>query len=144
MKMLVSVPFLKILTIFFVFAVTLNSLSCGVETVNSRQILPPVTILGAKLIDSMGDELITDSVIVIRGTRIESVGYRSHTPVPKGGEIVDGRGLVVAPLTTGKSEHDVIKAGNVADLVLFKDNSTADIGNNRQIEHMMQAGEWVH
>lgn len=142
--MLASTLFLKTLTTFFVFAVALNSLSCGVEAVNSRRISLPITILGAKLIDSVGNELIADSVIVIRGTRIENVGRRSHTPVPKGGEIVDGRGLVVVPLETGESEQDVIKAGNVANLMLFKANPTADIGNSRQTEHIMKAGEWIH
>jgi imidazolonepropionase-like amidohydrolase len=58
---------------------------------------PVVAIVGAKLIDGSGAEPIEDSVIVIEGTRIRDAGPRSHTPVPKGGEIVDGAGKVVIP-----------------------------------------------
>jgi imidazolonepropionase-like amidohydrolase len=58
---------------------------------------PVVTIIGAKLIDGSGGDPIEDSVIVIDGTRIRTAGPRSHTPVPKGGEIVDGVGKTVIP-----------------------------------------------
>jgi imidazolonepropionase-like amidohydrolase len=58
---------------------------------------PVVAIVGAKLIDGTDAAPIEDSVIVIEGTRIRAAGPRSHTPVPKGGEIVDGMGKVVIP-----------------------------------------------
>jgi len=57
----------------------------------------PVTILGARLIDGTGAPAIDDSVIVIEGTRIESAGSRTTTPVPKGGTIIDGAGKTVIP-----------------------------------------------
>ena len=70
---------------------------CTDGSLSPEQPSPPITILGAKLIDGTGGEPIEDAVIVVRGTRIETVGPRSHAPVPKGGEIIDGRGLVVIP-----------------------------------------------
>lgn len=70
---------------------------CRADELPSEEGSPPITILGAKLIDGSGAPPIEDSVIVIRGTRIENVGPRSHTPVPKGGEIIDGTGKVVIP-----------------------------------------------
>ena len=70
---------------------------CGDGSLSPEQAPPPITILGAKLIDGSGGEPIDDAVIVVRGTRIETVGPRSHAPVPKGGEIIDGRGLIVIP-----------------------------------------------
>ena len=57
----------------------------------------PVVIVGAKLIDGSGAAPIDDSVIVIEGRRIRAAGPRSHTPVPKGGEIIDGIGKTVIP-----------------------------------------------
>jgi imidazolonepropionase-like amidohydrolase len=58
---------------------------------------PIVAIVGAKLIDGSDAAPIEDSVIVIEGTRIRAAGPRSSTPVPQGGEIVDGAGKVVIP-----------------------------------------------
>jgi imidazolonepropionase-like amidohydrolase len=58
---------------------------------------PLVAIVGARLIDGSGAAPIEDSVIVIDGTRIRSAGARSVTPVPQGGEIVNGAGKTVIP-----------------------------------------------
>ncbi len=56
-----------------------------------------ISIVGAKLIDGSGAQPIEDSVVVTEGTRIRAAGSRSHTPVPKGSEIVDGAGKTVIP-----------------------------------------------
>jgi imidazolonepropionase-like amidohydrolase len=58
---------------------------------------PLVAIVGARLVDGSGAAPIEDSVIVIEGTRIRSAGPRSMTPVPQGGEIVNGAGKTVIP-----------------------------------------------
>jgi imidazolonepropionase-like amidohydrolase len=58
---------------------------------------PIIAIVGAKLIDGGDAGPIQDSVIVIEGTRIRAAGPRSSTPVPQGGEIVDGAGKVIIP-----------------------------------------------
>ncbi len=85
------------LTFLTACVVIFTPLGCGDGSLSPEQLPPPITILGAKLIDGSGAEPIDDAVIVIRGTRIETVGPRSHAPVPKGGDIIDGRGLVVIP-----------------------------------------------
>jgi imidazolonepropionase-like amidohydrolase len=72
-------------------------LGCG------ESALPPahephiVAIVGARLIDGTGADPIEDSVVVIEGTRIQAAGPRSHTPVPKGGEIFDAAGKTIIP-----------------------------------------------
>ena len=84
-------------TVSTALVVIFAAAGCGDGSLSLEQRSPPITILGAKLIDGTGGEPIDDAVIVVRGARIESVGPRSHAPVPKGGEIIDGRGLVVIP-----------------------------------------------
>ncbi len=59
--------------------------------------VPPITVVGATLIDGTGAAPIEDAVIVIRGNRIVSIGSRSDTATPEGGEIVDGTGKFVIP-----------------------------------------------
>ena len=76
----------------------LSLAACGSEdwqAAESRN--APITILGAKLIDGTGSDPIEDSVVVIEGTRIQAAGSRAETPVPKGGEIIDGTGKTVIP-----------------------------------------------
>jgi imidazolonepropionase-like amidohydrolase len=68
-----------------------------------------VAIVGARLIDGSGGPATDDVVIVIEGTRIRNVGPRSHTPVPKGGDIVDGQGKTVIP---GLVDADARYAGS--------------------------------
>lgn len=80
----------------FLLVVLLSA--CGAESwqsVDSESV--PITILGARLIDGTGADPIEDSVVVVEGTRIRAVGARVETPVPKGGEIIDGRGKTVMP-----------------------------------------------
>jgi imidazolonepropionase-like amidohydrolase len=71
---------------------------CGAQDWQATEAEPqPVTILGAKLIDGTGAAPIDDSVVVIEGTRIVAAGTRAETPVPKGGQIIDGAGKIVIP-----------------------------------------------
>ena len=72
-------------------------IACGGGPLPTGGSPPPITILGAKLIDGSGGPPIDDAIIVIRGTKIQAAGPRSHTPVPKGGEIIDGTGKVIIP-----------------------------------------------
>ncbi len=72
-------------------------IACG-ETPAAVEVgSPPIAITGATLIDGTGSDPIEDSVIVIRGDRIESVGTRSDTAVPADAVIVEGEGKVVIP-----------------------------------------------
>jgi imidazolonepropionase-like amidohydrolase len=56
-----------------------------------------IAIVGATLIDGRGGPVVNDSVVVIRGERIESVGTKSSVNIPAGAEIVDAKGLTLLP-----------------------------------------------
>ena len=87
--MRVTTPLIALSALFLIM--------CGGDSLPTDDPPPPITILGAKLIDGSGGPPIDDSVVVIRGTRVQAAGPRSHTPVPKGGEIIDGTGKVIIP-----------------------------------------------
>jgi imidazolonepropionase-like amidohydrolase len=78
-------------------AVALLASACAPTSLPPSNESAPIVIVGAKLIDGTPAAPIDDSVIVIEGRRIKSAGPRSHTPVPKGGEIIDGIGKTVIP-----------------------------------------------
>ena len=67
-----------------------------------NQITPPkpnnvVAIIGATLIDGRGGAPISDSVVVVRGERIISVGKRATVRVPPGAEVIEAKGLTLLP-----------------------------------------------
>jgi imidazolonepropionase-like amidohydrolase len=85
--------------------------ACG-DSLPPQNARPVTTIVGAKLIDGSGAPPIEDSVIVVDGTRIRTVGPRSHTPAPKGVEIVDGMGKTVIPgLVDPHAHYSADRAG---------------------------------
>ena len=56
-----------------------------------------IAIVGAMLIDGTGGPVVADSVVVIRGDRIVTVGKRDEVKVPAGAEVVDAKGLTLVP-----------------------------------------------
>jgi hypothetical protein len=58
---------------------------------------PITVIVGATLVDAGGRAPVADSVIVLRGAAIATVGDRMRTAIPKGAALLDGRRLWVAP-----------------------------------------------
>lgn len=54
-------------------------------------------IIGAVLIDGNGGPPITDSVVVVSGSRIRGAGSRANVPVPAGSDKIDGRGRFLVP-----------------------------------------------
>ena len=58
---------------------------------------PLTVIVGATLVDAGGKAPLDDAVVVLRDGRIEAVGDRAHTAIPKGAALVDGRRLWIAP-----------------------------------------------
>lgn len=54
-------------------------------------------IVGAVLIDGTGGAPVSQSVIVIAGSRIRAVGPRAAIPVPASAELTDGSGRFVVP-----------------------------------------------
>jgi hypothetical protein len=73
----------------------------GVREVN--QVAKPseaslIAIVGATLIDGRGGPPVIDSVVVVRGERIELVGRQiSICQIPPGAEVVDAKGLTLLP-----------------------------------------------
>ena len=57
----------------------------------------PLALVGGTLIDGTGRAPIRDSVVLIRGQRIERVGTTDSLPVPDGYERVSTEGLTVLP-----------------------------------------------
>ena len=57
----------------------------------------PLALVGGTLIDGTGSAPIRDSVVLIRGQRIEKIGTTASLPVPDGYEAVSTEGLTVLP-----------------------------------------------
>jgi len=56
-----------------------------------------IAIIGAVLIDGNGGPPITDSVVVVSGTRIRSAGLRANVPIPAGSDKINGSGKFLTP-----------------------------------------------
>src|SRR5690242_3292748 len=56
-----------------------------------------VAIVGAVLIDGTGGPPISNSVVVIAGTRIVSAGARTNVLIPQGAEEINGSGKFLVP-----------------------------------------------
>ena len=54
-------------------------------------------IVGATLIDGSGKRPVADSVVVVKGDRIEAVGKQGEVKVPEGAEVIDGAGRWLLP-----------------------------------------------
>jgi imidazolonepropionase-like amidohydrolase len=57
----------------------------------------PLALVGGTLIDGTGGAPLRDSVVLIRGERIEKIGTTASLPVPDGYEAVSTEGLTVLP-----------------------------------------------
>jgi len=57
----------------------------------------PLALIGGTLIDGTGNVPVRDSVVLIRGQRIEKIGTTASLPVPGGYEAVSTEGLTVLP-----------------------------------------------
>jgi imidazolonepropionase-like amidohydrolase len=56
-----------------------------------------VAIVGATLIDGRGGTPVIDSVVVVRGEKIVSVGKRNGITIPAGADVIDAKGLTLLP-----------------------------------------------
>src|SRR5690606_24098433 len=56
-----------------------------------------LALIGGSLIDGTGSPPVRDSVVLIRGGRIEGVGTVDSLPVPNGYEAVSTEGMTVLP-----------------------------------------------
>jgi imidazolonepropionase-like amidohydrolase len=65
----------------------------------SRTALAPgdVAITGATVVTMMGDSVLRDATVLVRGGRIAAVGPSSRVQIPAGARRIDGRGKFVVP-----------------------------------------------
>lgn len=95
-------------------------------------------LIGATTIVAAGEQPIEDSIIVIAGTKIRSVGMRKDVPVPQASDRTDLTGEWVVP-----AEGSRIEPGETANLIILKHApngiapaAPADLGAR------IVAGEW--
>jgi len=68
-------------------------------------------IIGAVLIDGTGGPPVSDSVVIVAGSRIRAIGNRANTPIPAGVEKIDGRGKFLVPGLIDLHVHLGTRAG---------------------------------
>jgi len=56
-----------------------------------------IAIVGATLIDGRGGPAVLDSIIIVRGDHIATVGNRTSVSIPSGAEVIDAKGLTLLP-----------------------------------------------
>ena len=72
-------------------------------------------LVGGRLIDGFGGQPVNDSVVLLKGDRIEAVGSRSQVDIPSGAEVISTEGMDVLPglweahahlMIVGHSDYD--------------------------------------
>lgn len=58
---------------------------------------PPRALAGATLVDGTGGPPVPDSVVILRGGKIDCAGPRAECPPPKGIDLLDVKGLWITP-----------------------------------------------
>lgn len=77
-------------------------------------------IVGATIIDGNGAAPLVDGTIVVRGSRIVSVGPRDRVAVPAGARTIDGRGRWVTPGFVDTNVHVSLYSG-IETLARYED-----------------------
>ncbi|MGZ9257646.1 MAG: amidohydrolase family protein, partial [Candidatus Binatia bacterium] len=57
----------------------------------------PVAVVGGMLIDGTGRPPVEDAVVVFSGGRIQEVGKRGEVTIPRGAQVIDGKGRTILP-----------------------------------------------
>ncbi|MBI2680616.1 MAG: amidohydrolase family protein [Candidatus Solibacter usitatus] len=70
-------------------------------------------IIGAVLIDGRGGPPISDSVVIVAGSRIRAAGPRASVPIPAGTEKIDGSGKFLVPGLIDLHVHPGARGGPV-------------------------------
>src|SRR5256885_9613296 len=73
-------------------ALTLGAIGCKLNEETKVK-----AIIGAVLIDGNGGPPITDSVVVISGSRIRAAGLRANVPIPPRSDKINGSGKFLTP-----------------------------------------------
>jgi imidazolonepropionase-like amidohydrolase len=104
-------------------------------------------IIGAVLIDGTGGPPLSNSVVIIAGSRIRAVGSRANMPIPAGVDKIDGTGRFLVPGLIDLHVHLGTRAGprydaadytrerieeNLNTYVYFGVTSVRSMGTDRQ------------
>ena len=79
--------------------------------VSAQQTEPVTAIVGATLIDGNGGAPVPNATVVVRGTRIASVGPSSAVTVPRGARTIDATGKYILPGFVDANVHVSIYSG---------------------------------
>lgn len=91
---------------------------------------PLKALVGGTLIDGYGGTPLQNSVILVRGKRIEAVGTQDNLPVPEGAEVISTEGMSVLPglwdmhvhlMINGHSDYaywDTVYPAQLADVIM--------------------------
>lgn len=100
-------------------------------------------IAGAVLIDGTGSAPVSQSVIIVAGSRIRAVGPRAAVPIPASTEVADGRGRFVVPALidldarrdgTAMPDHGVLPLPKEAAV------TAVDVSTLAEVEAAVRAG----
>jgi hypothetical protein len=95
-------------------------------------------LIGATTITGPGAAPIQDSIIIISGSKIQSVGARKDVPVPQASDRTDLTGAWIVP-----AEGAQIERGETANLViLHHPPNGAQPSNASDASSRIVAGEW--
>ena len=83
---------MRVVLACLVLALTLGVIGCKLNEETKVK-----AIIGAVLIDGNGGPPITDSVVVISGSRIRAAGLRANVPIPGGSDKINGSGKFLTP-----------------------------------------------
>jgi hypothetical protein len=95
---------------------------------------PVKVLIGGTTIVSQGATPIEDSIVIIAGTKIRSVGMRKDVPVPQASDRTDLTGEWVVPAAGA-----TIAAGTPANLLILKHPPN---GNTSDATALIVNGEW--
>jgi hypothetical protein len=95
-------------------------------------------LIGATVITTPGAPPIEDSIVIISGSKIQSVGARKDVPVPQASDRTDLTGSWIVP-----AEGARIERGETANLIiLHHPPNGADPANASDASSRIVAGEW--
>lgn len=85
---------MRLTAFYLILGITFLAIQSCAEQPNTTT---TTVISGATLYDGTGAEAVENSIIVIKGKRIECVGGRDDCTVPDGAEVVDASGKFITP-----------------------------------------------
>jgi imidazolonepropionase-like amidohydrolase len=119
-------------------------------------------IIGALLIDGTGGPPLSNSVVIVAGSRIRAVGNRANMPIPAGVEKINGAGKFLVPGLIDLHVHLGTRAGpefkaadytrdrierNVNTYLYFGVTSIRSMGTDRQtafdVRNAERTGQWL-